>query len=149
MTIGFRELGVSQDILRSITKDVSRKAEQIAKEKLNEKLSKDSSQSIELDIQHSFQISGDSATISFNTSYEKIKGEQRERVRGYSYNNKNGKTVNVKPHNRVNKDTRKFQTEDGDFFTSDEVPEELFLEIFTEAVQEALADAFKKLKIQR
>ena len=69
-------------------------------------------------------------------------------MRGYSYNNKNGKTVHVNPHNRVNKDTRKFQTENGDFFTSDEVPEELILEVFAEAVQEALTDAFKNLKIQ-
>ena len=37
MTIGFRELKISQTVLRSITKDVSRKAEQIAREKLNEK----------------------------------------------------------------------------------------------------------------
>lgn len=147
MTLGFRELGVSKQILRSITKDVSRKAEKIAKDKLNERLARDSSQSIELDFQHSFQISGDSAKISFHTSYEKIKGEQRERVRGYSYRNKNGKTVHVSPHNRVNKDTRKFQTENGDFFTSDEIPEEVYLEVFTEAVQEALTDAFKNLKV--
>ena len=43
MTLGFRELGVSKQILRSITKDVSRKAEKIAKDKLNERLARDSS----------------------------------------------------------------------------------------------------------
>jgi len=138
----------SQQILRSITKDLSRDAEKIAKTKINEKLNQGTSnQNIELDIQHTFRISDGKAKITFKTSYEKIKGEQRDRVRAYSYMNKNGKKVNVKGHNRINKDTHRFQTEDGGFTTSNELPDEVINEIFTEAVQEALSGAFSKLKI--
>ena len=138
----------SQQLLRSVTKDLSRDAEKIAKTKINEKLNQgNSNQSIELDIQHTFRISNGKANITFKTSYEKIKGEQRDRVRAYSYTNKNGKKVNVKGHNRVNKDNHRFQTEDGEFTTSKELPDEVLNEIFTEAVQEALSGAFSKLKL--
>ena len=48
----------SQQLLRNITKDLSRDAEKIAKTKINEKLNQgNSNQSIELDIQHTFRIS--------------------------------------------------------------------------------------------
>ena len=138
----------SQQALRNITKDLSRTAEKIAKAKINEKLNQGASkQSVELDISHTFKITDGKATIGFKTSYEKIKGEQRDRVRAYSYTNKNGKKVRVKGHNRVNKDNHRFQTEDGGFTTSSELPDEVMTEIFTEAVQEALAEAFGKLKI--
>ena len=133
-----------KQILRSVTKQVARKAEKIAQEKLSTRLGE---QNIILDFGHNFTIGRDGSTISFNTSYEGVKGEQRERVRGYSYKNKNGKTVNVKGHNRVNKDKHSFKTENGDFVTSDEIPNEVFVEVFTEAVQEALADAFQNLKL--
>ena len=138
----------SQQLLRNITKDLSRDAEKIAKAKINERLSQGTSkQSIDLDIQHTFRISNGSADITFKTSYEKIKGEQRDRVRAYSYTNKNGKKVNVKGHNRVNKDNHRFQTEDGGFTTNNELPDEVINEIFTEAVQEAVSGAFSKLKL--
>lgn len=138
----------SQQLLRNITKDLSRDAEKIAKTKINEKLNQgNSNQSIELDIQHTFRISNGKANITFKTSYEKIKGEQRDRVRAYSYTNKKGKKVNVKGHNRVNKDNHRFQTEDGEFTTSKELPDEVLNEIFTEAVQEALSGAFSKLRL--
>ena len=135
---------LNKKILRSITKDVARKAEKIVQEKLSNRLDE---QEITLDFGHNFQISDKGSKISLNVSYEGIKGEQRERVRGYSYQNKNGKTVNVKGHNRVNKDKHSFKTENGDFITSDEIPNEVFVEVFTEAVQEALADAFQNLKL--
>ena len=138
----------SQETLRSVTKDLGRAAEKIAKDKINEKLSQGASnQSIELDISHTFRITNGQASITFKTSYEKIKGEQRETVRGYSYTNKKGKKVHVKGHNRVNKDNHRFQTENGGFTTSDELPDEVINEIFTEATQEAVAGAFSKLKI--
>lgn len=145
----FKKGEFSEKLLREVTKHVSRDAEEIARRKLNEKLSEgNSDQHIELDFSHSFRISaGKSADITFNTSYEKIRGEQRERVRGYSYRNKNGKTVHVQPQTRVNRDTRKFQTDDGKYITSDEIPDEVFQEVFTEAVQEALSNAFEKLNI--
>ena len=135
---------LNKKILRSITKDVARKAEKIVQEKLSNRLDE---QEITLDFGHNFQISDKGSKISLNVSYEGIKGEQRERVRGYSYQNKNGKTVNVKGHNRVNKDKHSFKTENGKFITSDEIPDEVFMEVFTEAVQEALADAFQNLKL--
>ena len=139
---------LSPKILRSIVKDVARDAEKIARDKLNDRISeRDGNQNIELDIRHMFRISRGKAEIDFNISYEKIKGEQRERVRGYSYTNKNGKTVNVQGHNRVNRDTHTFQTKDGDYTTSSEIPDEVFNEVFAEAVQEALSNAFGKLKI--
>jgi len=138
----------SQQVLRSITKDLSRDAEKIAKSKINERLSQGASnQSIELDIQHTFRISNGKANITFKTSYEKIKGEQRDRVRAYSYTNKNGKKVRVKGHNRTNKDNHRFQTEDGEFTTSNELPDEVINEIFSEAMQEAVSGAFRKLKL--
>lgn len=145
----FKKGEFSEKLLREVTKYVSRDAEDIARIKLNEKLSEgNSDQNIELDFSHTFRINaGKSADITFNTSYEKIRGEQRERVRGYSYRNKNGKTVHVQSQTRVNKDTRKFQTEDGKYITSDEIPDEVFQELFTEAVQEALSNAFQKLNI--
>ena len=137
----------SQELLRSITKDLSRDAEKIAKAKINERLGQGASnQSIDLDIQHTFRISNGSADITFKTSYEKIKGEQRDRVRAYSYTNKKGKKVNVKGHNRVNKDNHRFQTEDGEFSTSNELPDEVINEIFAEAMQETVSEAFRKLK---
>ena len=148
MPIGVDLKDFSQQALRSITKDLSRSAEKIAKTKINERLNQGSSnQSIELDIQHTFRISNGKANITFKTSYEKIKGEQRDRVRAYSYTNKNGKKVNVKGHNRVNKDNHRFQTEDGKFTTSKELPDDVITEIFNEAVQEAVSGAFSKLKL--
>jgi len=139
---------LSPKILRSITKDVARDVEKIARDKLNDRISeRDGNQNIEVDIRHMFRISEGKAEIDFNISYEKIKGEQRERVRGYSYSNKKGKTVNVQGHNRVNRDTHTFQTKDGDYTTSSEIPDEIFNEVFAEAVQEALSNAFGKLKI--
>ena len=139
---------VSPHILREVTKYVSRDAEKIARGKLNALLAEgNSDQTVELDFSHTFKIkTGESAEITFETTYDKIQGEQRERVRGYSYNNKNGKTVHVKSHNRVNKDTRKFQTEEGKFITTDEIPNDVFVEVFTEAVEEALSNAFQNLK---
>jgi len=138
----------SQQVLRSVTKNLSRDAGKIAKTKINERLNQGSSnQSIELDIQHTFQISNGKANITFRTSYEQIKGEQRDRVRAYSYTNKKGKKVNVKGHNRVNKDNHRFQTEDGGFTTNNELPDEVINEIFTEAVQEAVSGAFSKLRL--
>ena len=138
----------SQEMIRSVTKNLGRDAEKIAKVKINERLSQGASnQNVELDIKHTFRITNGQATINFKTSYEKIRGEQRERVRGYSYTNKKGKKVHVKGHNRINKDTHSFQTEDGKFTTSNELPDEVITEIFTEAVQEAVSGAFSKLKI--
>lgn len=138
----------SQQLLRSVTKDLSRDAEKIAKAKINERLGQgNSNQSVDLDIQHTFRISNGSADITFKTSYEKIKGEQRDRVRAYSYTNKNGKKVHVKGHNRINKDNHRFETENGGFTTSDELPDETINEIFSEAVQEAVSGAFRKLKL--
>ena len=93
MTFGTATLDLnsfSQQLHRSITKDLSIDVEKIAKTKINEKLSQGASnQSIELDISHTFRISGGKENITFKTSYEKIKGEQRDRLRAYSYTNKN------------------------------------------------------------
>jgi len=148
MPIGVDLKDFSQQVLRSVTKDLSRSTAKIAKAKINEKLSQGASnQSIELDISHTFKITNGKANISFKTSYAKIKGEQRDRVRAYSYTNKKGKKVNVKGHNRINKDNHRFQTEDGGFTTSNELPDEVITEIFNEAVQEAVSGAFRKLKI--
>jgi len=147
MPLGLELKKFTQQALRSVTKDLSRDTEKIVKAKINEKLSQGASnQNIELDISHTFKITDGKATIGFKTSYEKIKGEQRDRVRAYSYTNKNGKKVHVKGHNRVNKDNHRFQTEDGEFSTSNELPDEVINEIFAEAMQETVSEAFRKLK---
>jgi hypothetical protein len=146
---GFNINDLSPKILRNITKDISRDAEKIMRDKLNSRISEmDGNQHIELDIRHMFRISKGKAEIDFNLSYEKIQGEQRERIRGYSYLNKNGKTVNVQAHNRVNRDTHTFQTENGDYTTSSEIPDEVFEEVFADAVQEAASNALDTLKIK-
>ena len=131
-------------IINRITKQLAADVEKSVEKKIESMFrSKQSSQSIaNTKYSHRFTVRQDKGEIKFHIEAGKIEGTFEDRVAGYSYTNKNGTRVNVRPHTRTYENQFPFVDKSGNYIVSDTVPDHILQEL----VQEAVADAFTKTK---
>ena len=88
------------------------------------------------DVQAQYKVSGTSAEISFKVTPGQIKGTQIVDVPAY---NRGGSEV--RGHSRTYEDQRVFRLSNGDYITTDTVPDEIMGSIIEEAMGESFGES--------
>ena len=88
------------------------------------------------DVQAQYKVSGTSAEISFKVTPGQIKGTQVVDVPAY---NRGGSEV--RGHSRTYEDQRVFRLSNGDYITTDTVPDEIMGSIIEEAMGESFGES--------
>ena len=88
------------------------------------------------DVQAQYKVSGTSAEISFKVTPGQIKGTQVVDVPAY---NRGGSEV--RGHSRTYEDQRVFRLSNGDYITTDTLPDEIMDSIIEEAMGESLDES--------
>ena len=130
----------NHQLINGITKQVAARVEHAVEQKIQKMFQgKESNQSVgNTKYSHNFTVREDKGEIKFHIESGKIEGTFEDRVSGYSYTNKNGTRVNVRPHTRTYENQFPFIDKAGNYIVSDTVPDH----ILEELVKEAVTDAF-------
>jgi len=131
---------MNHQIINGITKQIAAKVEQSVEKKIQAIFrEKETDQSIaNTKYSHQFTVRQDAGQIEFHVESGKIEGNFTDQIAGYSYKNKNGTKVNVRPHTRTYENQFPFVDKADNYVVSDTVPDH----ILEELIQEAVADAF-------